>query len=371
MTGVQTCALPILKETFSLLLVGKLGNFIFEHALTDVSIIVGKKQRSDTTPLILWTKNEKGVVTEALRNLRKINYHQLPYIKQNTTHSIYIPDRYPDVDNWKVNSYQEQELKKHLQKLTAIGKLKTIQDIFYVKQGIRTGNNQVFIITEEEYLQIPDNERNYFRPSIDNESIHRGKITIKNYVWYPYSSSGVTISTENELQNTVPFFYENHLLPNKEKLISRSRKNINTWWYLSEHRKWLRDNNPKLISTEFGKSGSFAFDEKGDYAIERGNGWIPKKDFANMDYYYFYLSIFNSPFFDKLLSVFSKELLKGFDLGRKYTQDIPIPVITEIFQNSYVFEKLVYFGKQMSEGDFFHFEVIDDYLMNHIYLTQV
>ena len=76
-------------------------------------------------------------------------------------------------------------------------------------------------------------------------------------------------------------------------------------------------------------------------------------------------------FRSKLLSVFSKELLKGFDLGRKYTQDIPIPVITEIFQNSYVFEKLVYFGKQMSEGDFFHFEVIDDYLMNHIYLTQV
>jgi type I restriction-modification system DNA methylase subunit len=361
-----------IKENISLLLIGKLGNFVFEHALTDVSILIGKRPTSNTPPLLLWSKNEKGIITDAFRDLRKINYNQLPYIKNNQKHSIYIPDNYPVNDNWKVNSYKEQELKKKLQKLSVLGKLKTVQEIFNVRQGIRTGNNQVFIIKEELYHQIPENEKIYFRPSADNESIKKGNITIKNYIWYPYDSNGITLLTEDDLENNVPFTYTNYLLPNKDKLISRSRKDINTWWHLSEHRSWLTGIYPKLISTEFGKSGSFAFDEKGDFAVERGNGWLPKKEFDEIDDYYFYLSVFNSPFFEDLLSIYSKQLAGGkwYDLGKLHTKDIPIPVISEDLRNSFVFEKLVYFGKQICKGEYFHFEIIDDYLKNHIYQTE-
>lgn len=359
-----------IKDVLSLLLVGKLGNFIFEHALTDVSILIGKKPKSNDIPLLLWSKNEKGVITDAFRDLRKINYGQLPYVKDNPTHSIYIPDSYPHKENWKINSHQEQELNKRLQELIVLGKLTTVQEIFNVRQGIRTGNNKVFIIKKELYNQIPENEKMYFRPSADNESIEKGNIVVKNYLWYPYDSSGIKIKTEDELTNNVPYFYENFLLPNKTKLISRARKDLNSWWYLSEHRTWLREKYPKLISTEFGKSGSFAFDEKGDFAIERGNGWLPKKEFRDKDYYFFYLSVFNSPFFDKLLSIYSKELLKGFDLGKKYTKDIPIPIITKELENSFVFDKLVHFGNLISKGEYFHFEVIDDYLKNYIYQVE-
>ncbi|MGC9354768.1 MAG: hypothetical protein ACP5D9_13070, partial [Mariniphaga sp.] len=107
--------------------------------------------------------------------------------------------------------------------------------------------------------------------------------------------------------------------------------------------------------------------------IERGNGWIPKKDFTNKDDYFFYLSVFNSPFFEELLSIYSKQLAGGkwYDLGKNYTKNIPIPIITEELRNSFVFEKLVYFGRQICIGEFFHFEIIDDYLKNHIYLTDI
>ena len=73
-----------------------------------------------------------------------------------------------------------------------------------------------------------------------------------------------------------------------------------------------------------------------------------------------------------LLSIFSKQLAGGkwYDLGKLHTKDIPIPVITEELKNSFVFEKLVYFGKLISEGEYFHFEIIDDYLKNHIYQTE-
>jgi len=359
-----------LEEQLSLLLAGKLGNYVFEDALTDVSILIGKKPKSNNIPLLLWSKNEKGIITDAFRDLRKVNYGNIPYVKENKPHNIYIPNKYPDNENWKVISYKEQELKKHLEKFVLLDKLTTIKDIFNVKQGIRTGNNKVFKITKEYFdIQLPDNEKKYFRPSLDNESIYNGTITILNYAWYPYNTNGLIIKTEQELSNEVPFFYEQVLLPNKELLIKRARKDINSWWVLSEHRAWLRKKTKKLVSTEFGKSGSFAFDEKGKFVVERGNGWMPKKEFKNKDYYFFYLSVFNSHFFEELLSIYSKQLAGGkwYDLGKKYTADIPIPEITEKLDNNFVYEKLVGFGKQISNGEMFYFEIIDDYLKEYIY----
>ena len=46
---------------------------------------------------------------------------------------------------------------------------------------------------------------------------------------------------------------------------------------------------------------------------------------------------------------------------------MPIPTITKELRNSFVFEKLVYFGKQISKGEFFHFEVIDDLVKEYLY----
>lgn len=356
-----------IKEQLSLLLVGKLGNYVFEEALTNVSIFIGKKPKTNNSPLLLWTRNEKGIITDAFRDLRKVNYGNISYVKENKPYNIYVPDVYPDKDNWKVISYKEQELKKKLERFVLLGQLKTIKDVFSVKQGIRTGDNKVFKIPKEFYEQLPENERKYFRPVIDNDSIKAGFLKIINYIWYPYNAIGVEIKTEKELQEKVPYYYQNVLFPNKQKLISRARKGENSWWLLSEHRAWLRKKYPKLLSTEFGHSGSFAFDKKGEFVVERGNAWIPVKEFKNNDYYYFYLSIFNSHFFDNLLSIYSKEILKGYDLGRKYTANIPIPVVTEELENRFVFEKLVQFGKQISSGEPFFFEIIDDYLKEHIY----
>jgi len=357
-----------IKENLTLLLIGKLGNFLFDYALTDVSILVGNKPKSDNIPFLLWTKNEKGIVNEAFRDLRKVNYNFIPYVTQKKTYSIYKPDKYPtNEENWKILSYQEQELIKHFKFLISTKRLVTIQDIFNVKQGIRTGNNKVFKILKEFYEKLPESEKKFFKPVIDNDSIKNGRIIAYNYIWYPYNVNGLIINSEQELQEQVPFYYQNILLPNKEKLINRARKNENNWWILSEHRTWLRKKYPKLLSTEFGKAGSFAYDEKGVFVIERGNGWIPKKEFKNNDYNYFYLSIFSSPFFNTLLSIYSKELLKGWDLGKKYTKEIPIPQINIELENSFVFGKLVHFGMLISKGDFFNFEIIDDYLKKYIY----
>lgn len=354
-------------EQLTLLLVGKLGNFVFKDALTDASILIGNRPKSSELPLLVWSKNEKGIINNVFRDLRKVNYNHIPYVTENKKYNIYKPDIYPEKENWKVISYQEQKLKKHLHKFISLSQLKRVQDIFNVKQGIRTGNNKVFKIDLKTYNTLPDNEKVFFRPVIDNDTIKKGFLNVINYVWFPYNKNGLIIKNEIELRKKTPVFYK-YLSAHKD--ILEKRKGANLWWELTRPRNWQYTKYSKLISTEFGHSGSFAFDKKGECVVERGNAWIPKKEFKNEDYYYFYLALFNSSFFDELLSIFSKEILKGYDIGTKYTSEIPIPEITTELEQSFVYEKLVEFGKQISNNEFFYFNLIDDYLKEYIYKVE-
>jgi predicted RNA methylase len=351
-------------------LIGKLGNFVFEDALTDVSFIVGHKPKKYVAPFVLWTRNEKGIVQNALRDLRKRYYSDLPYVDEKE-HSIYQPSLFPITkENWKLISFHENELFKTIERFVYEGRLVRIQNIFNVQQGIRTGNNNVFKISKKDYDDLPKKEKIYFRPAVDNESVKNAVILKKNYVWYPYGEDGLIITTEAKLKQMVPYFYRNKLVLFKDSLIKRARRNQSNWWHLSEHRAWLRKKEPRLVSTEFGRSDSFAFDKEGIFAVERGNAWLPKKEFENIDYYYFYLAIFSSPFFDKLLSVYSKQLAGGiwYDLGKKYTKDIPIPNanLTEV-RNSEAYPQLIEIGKELSEGGFELRTVLDDILLRYFY----
>lgn len=347
-------------------LLGKLGNFIFEDALTDVSFVIGKKPKTDHTPTIIWTRNEKGVAQEALRDLRKSIYNnQVTLDKPNF--SIYQPISFPILkESWSPISIKNHNLFKGIERFVVENRLSRIMDIFNVKQGIRTGNNKAFKISIQEYNNLPEQEKLFFRPSTENNSIISGKLKITSYIWYPYNADGIQILTEDELVQRAPSFHKK-ILTYKTELSNRARKNDSNWWYLSEHRAWLRKPSLKLISTEFGKSGSFGFDTKGDFVVERGNGWIPKKEFSIKDYY-FYLSLFNSSFFDKLLSIYSKQLLSGWDLGKKYTKNIPIPnVHLDEVKNSEGFQRLVEIGKELSKGNTYTKSISDNIIEKYFY----
>ncbi len=340
------------EETMSLQLVGKLGNFVFEEALTDVSIVVGKKGFLNSPPTLLWTKNEKGVVYKALRELRKIQYSE-GYTKESIDFSIFKPQRFPVIaDNWKPLSAKEYKLINELTVYARIGKLSPISDIFDVQQGVRTGNNDIFKISPYAYKRLPDSEREYFRPAVENDSISSGVLSITSYVWYPYGEKGLLLQTEEEFSEKVPKFYS-EVVKYKDALAKRARKDEEDWWTLSEHRAWQRTASPRLVSTEFGNSASFAVDPKGSFVVERGHAWQPKKKFVKDDYY-FYLALFSSPFFDKLLSIYSKELAGGrwYDLGKKGTKHIFIPDVnsSEVTKGE-AYRRMVDVGRKLSEGD--------------------
>lgn len=359
------------ESIFSFELIGKLGNFVFEDALTDISIIVGRKPQKASLPTLLWTRNEKGIIHDALLELRKMQYSG-GTSKDGIDFSIFKPSQFPIIqDTWKPVSLKEHTLIRSLKMHIAAGKLSTVSEIFKVQQGIRTGNNDVFKISMKVFLSLPDEEKKYFRPVTDNESISNGKLETINYVWYPYNEDGIMINNEKEFKQNAPTFFKK-LHPFKDELSIRARKDVENWWQLSEHRAWQRSSELKLISTEFGNSSSFAIDLKGNSVVERGYAWQPKKKFTSKDYF-FYLALFSSPFFDKLLSIYSKELAGGkwYDLGKKSTKYIPIPnVHDEEIRKGEHYGKMVGLGKRLSEGDDYVKAVINE-VVSAYYPTQM
>jgi hypothetical protein len=179
--GVIGCVLPAsiltsenyaklrneIREEISLNLIAKLGNFVFESALTNVCFLTGKKEKSYLPPKLLWNKNEKGTVQKSLQDLRKMEANNLPGTEAKT-YSIYRPSTFPIMsDNWKVISLQEENFLKNIELSASNGLLARVSEIFSVKQGIRTGNNNAFIISVEEYEKIPDSEKLFYRKIIN------------------------------------------------------------------------------------------------------------------------------------------------------------------------------------------------------------
>lgn len=349
-----------ISDIINIELLGKLGNFVFEDALTDVSVFIGKKPKNENNvPTLIWTRNEKGVVHDALRELRKMQYTNEDS-KNRIDFSIYKPYQFPLVtDSWKIISIKEEYLIKNLKSYLLTNRLSKVEDIFDVQQGIRTGNNDLFKLSIIEYYELPEDEKKYFRPVVDNESISNGLLKIGYYCWYPYDINGLIVNSEDDFKIMMPFFYNKIIL---FKTLLSKRAGINYWWELTRPRNWQFEVKKKFISTEFGNSSSFAIDMKGDFVVERGYAWQPKKKLEKNDYY-FYLSLFSSPFFDKLLSIYSKQLAGGkwYDLGKRNTKEIPIPnVHIEDVRNNPSYIKMVDLGKRLSEGDSYVKALLDD-----------
>ena len=351
-------------------LIGKLGNFIFEDALTDVSMFVGtiNGNKNNSKAHILWTKNESGIVRKSLRELRKLENTQR-FSTDTEDYSIYKPMEFPIFQNsWKTLSYRENDFVKSLQRFKVENRLTSIKEIFSVRQGINSGKNSVFKIGSRSFEKLPNAEKSYFKPVVDNNAISKGRLLKKNYIWFPYNEEGLRLKTEDEFKNKVPTFFA-EIYEYKNVLAKRRNKGSEKWWHLSEHRAWLLKETPRLVSTRFGNSNSFAFDTMGEFVVENGNAFLPKKEFE-LDSYFFYLAIFSTPLFDKLLSIYSKQLSGGkwYDLGAKYSGEIPIP---DIFLNEVIdleaTQKLIDIGKEISDGNFYATSAASQILQNYFY----
>lgn len=348
-------------------LIGKLGNFVFEDALTDISIIVGHKPKNEDVPYILWTKNDKGIVPQALRDLRRMFSNGINKVVEKD-YSIYQPTVFPLAkENWKpipyigVQKFYNILLRKN-------NMLTELVNIFDVKQGTLTGNNRVFKISSTFYHSLRENEKKYFRPVIDSFTIKGGILQVSNYIWFPYNADGLIINTEEDLKIKVPTYYDKVLKPNKVSVDERF--GISKWWELTRPRTWQLSKNPKLFSTRFGNNNSYAYDSSGEFIIENGSALILRNDPNNVELSYFFLSFFCSPIYNELLSIFSRQLAGGqwYDLGNKYIKNIPIPN-TNMPETKTIpaFSKLTEIGEYISKGNTPPKEVLEEILSKYFY----
>lgn len=328
-------------------LIAHLGNFVFTSAMADVSIIVASNNFRNDNVQMLWTKNVDEVTPVALRSLRRNNNAMLPFANEKEFNIYYENYNYlMEKDTWMPLPVQSLHQKHFIEQRMQIGGLARAEELFEIMMGARTGANDVFIISNKDYHSIPTRERVYFRPSIDSTSLRDGVITINNYLFYPYPEEEKGFANEDDLKRKIPFVYHHFFEPNMPALTNREIRN-GKWWQLSRPGAWQYQPVTKIVSTEFGKAGSFAYDKKGEYVVERGMAWIPRVRNISSDFYYFYIAILNSRYFNSLLQIYARQLAGGdlYNLEGKYVRNIPLPVISTL--DDQTIEVLVSYGKNI------------------------
>lgn len=339
-------------EQMSPILIARLGSHtLFSNATVDASFYVAKKGiLRDHPATAFWADYRSASSSAGLRALRKIrqlqNQNVYPVIGDGF--SIYVnPSLGHGDSSWAPRPYKSWKLTQSLDHLPKV------EDLFQVKQGIRTGHNKAFILPQDEWAKLLKREQRFFRPAIVNRSVQYGFLKKSSYVFYPYGE--YEIENENELRKNLGEYYREYLLPNKNKLMKRPRVDPAKWWQLTWHRDWQVEHKPKIISTSFGGAGSFAWDESGDFVVVQGWAWLPIYNQRSQSFQrkisLAYLAILNSPFFAELLSAFSNHVSGGqWDLSSKFVSNVALPDLLDGKVKSATIDELSNIGMKIHQG---------------------
>jgi len=373
--GVLGCVLPAslltsqtglswrerLSEQGSLQLLGCFEGYkYFPTSLVETAFLIYQKRGEQERELgaVEVLISEEGSEDAALRALR-LESEAVLSIKG--VERFERPLRAFSSESWRPlsqNAYKEKD------RLAALA-LPRIDDLFKIKQGVRTGNNRVFVLKVSQYEELSRRERKFFRPAAGGGSITNGQLHPVEYVFYPYATDGRLLCTsEKELKDNLPSYYAKYLAPAKSALASRARFSDRKWWELSEKRAWQATRAPRLISTYFGESGSFAFDEAGQYITVNGHAWFWAKDtvalcedtqvpFEQTPAIWAYLAILNSKAFEEIMSLFSVRLQGGqMRLEARFLSQVPLPDVTdEMSCPARIVKDLVNLGKAIHAGE--------------------
>lgn len=346
------------------ILIGQLGYYVFRSAFVDVSVVIASNaNNTDRNTLMLWSANKEGASHDALRSLRMLRLSSFNGVTSSDRFSIYeVPTASMKANKknlWIPMPTDERELKESLEGLVLRDVLVRIADVFIVREGARTGMNNVLIIDAPTYSSLPEEEKKFFRPTVDSDSLINGVLSPVHYIFFPYPEQKSGISLESDLDEKVHSFYRSALLPHKAQLARRADIDEEKWWLLTRPRTWQFAKSLKMVSTEFGHSGNFGIDVTGEYVVERGNGWFLKDVEMSEEALYVYVTIFNNPFFDKLLSIYSNRLAGNncYVLENKHVKDIPIPNFNHI--ESEVRRFLYETGHAIIKGKPYNEEMVD------------
>jgi SAM-dependent methyltransferase len=324
-------------------LVAVLGEHgLFEHALVNVGILAFQSgPRSQTTALqpplcVAWSSAETGAASRVIRAIRR---------------SISEPTGTESSNGWSLTMTSLDVWKRRPSWLPGAGALgplldalqvrirTKVSDIFRVRQGIRTGDNEVFVQPRKMVETLPKHERTYFREAVDAASFVDGEIKPRNCLFVPDESW----QSEAEVSRAVPRFFSGYLQPRKDSLLKRKRKSKDPsrWWELTWPRVWAFDGRPRLVSKRFGLYPAFARDLGGSFAVVQANAWIPTDHLSTggddvlRELLTAYWWLLNSRIVVALFREYCPNVAGGqLDLEHKYVRHVPLPYLSQEFREN-------------------------------------
>lgn len=215
----------------------------------------------------------------------------------------------------------------------------TVRDVFEVRQGIRTGENAAFVLDRGQWLELPEKEKQFFRPAISSKGIADGRLTHLFYVFYPYEGNRA-IRSEPELRDRLPRYSAKYLEPFRHSLVKRRGKSDN-WWELSERRPGMENTPPVFVSKYWAKPGGFVRHAPAQAVVLQGFGWVARPDaLANLSVTervqieLAYLSVLNSKVFFRIVAEHAPPTGGGqFDMSPRYILDVPLNNLFKVREN--------------------------------------
>jgi SAM-dependent methyltransferase len=351
---------PIREELASVLkprLLARLGNqSIFADALVDAGLYIGKRIPDEVEcqeeTAVVWSDAQSASLAQALRGLRKWRGSEgTPVLGDGF--SVYLRgDLARSGEPWLARDHRAWQF------FTAFSQARNMiqaKKLFQIKQGVRMGSD-LFVVSREYYEKLSRGEQRFFRPAVMNPSFENGALLGKYFIFYPYTAGLPRLEDDPDLDRHLPTFFNEVLLPNKPKLAARRSLHVgSSWWELSEHRGWLEERAPRLVSKYFGDERSFALDPSGDFVVVVGNGWVLQRsvlgetNLTDSEIYTGMLAFLNSTVFSYLVSYTSVQISGGqFDLSNRYVENLPVPNPS---RNREGFHELIEAGGRILAGD--------------------
>ena len=357
-----------LAEVLTPQLIARLGEqTVFARALVDAGIYVGKRilNNSAAKTTVLWADSRPNSLNRALRGLRKWRAVDGEPLADEGFSVYQRDDIGKSAGPWVAREYKSWITYKSIRNTKRVVSAKKLFDI---RLGVRLGND-AFVVSKDYVQKLPINEQQFFRPAVMNLSISDAVLNDDYYVFYRYSNGLPEILTEDELEQYVPTYFAEVLVPAKSKLAARktlARAGMN-WWELLEHRAWLRERHPKIVSKYFGKRRSFAFDKTGDYVVVVGNAWLLNKgtielDVTDEEISFALLTYLSSSTTEDLLKYVSIQVSGGqWDLSNKYLETLPVLDFSKLAKTDHdKFNELVQMGIRISEGKLDRWADVDE-----------
>lgn len=329
-------------------LVAVLGEHgLFRRAIVNVGMLVLKKSptRQGDRLEVAWAPPTSGASSGTLRALRRTAEapETLPLrerVRAGGTVQRLTIDAWTKRPNWLPGPGLLGSLLDTIEASAG----HTVDDLFHVRQGIRTGKKDVFVISREERAALPAMERRHFAPAVESSSFVNGAIETDTYV-FVVDDRWVTAK---DVEAAVPMFFRTRLQPNQRELKERRGIKEGFWWQPTRERKWMFDGRPRLVSKRFGLAPAFARDYTARYAVLQANAWLPRvaitrraADDLVRSILTAYWWLLNSNVMVALFREFCPNVAGGqLDLERKYVRHVPLPNLTQALEEGPVLGSL-------------------------------